>query len=232
MCKNKVIDKSTLENLYLKHRLGSKLISDKLKISRGCVRYWLKEYKIPLRKKARQMELTGHKFFLLTAIRPLSKRKNKQRLWECRCDCGNTCYVLAYELNKGHRKSCGCLHKLCGSNSPLWRGYGELSQKHFNGIKLSAKFRKLDFSITIEYLWNLFLKQNKKCALSGIELQFKKNHKNMTTASLDRIDSSKGYIEGNVQWVHKDVNLMKQKFGQQLFLFYCETIAKYHRRSC
>ena len=37
------------------------------------------------------------------------------------------------------------------------------------------------------------------------------------TASLDRIDSKKGYIEGNVQWVHKNVNKMKMDLDEKEF---------------
>lgn len=44
------------------------------------------------------------------------------------------------------------------------------------------------------------------------------------TASLDRIDSSKGYIEGNVQWVHKYVNVMKWDFSMEEFLDICRKI--------
>jgi hypothetical protein len=48
-----------------------------------------------------------------------------------------------------------------------------------------------------------------------------------TTASLDRIDSSKGYIEGNLQWVHKDVNIMKMDLSQVEFIDYCVKVALY-----
>jgi hypothetical protein len=42
---------------------------------------------------------------------------------------------------------------------------------------------------------------------------------------LDRVDSSKGYIEGNVQWVHKTINLMKQSFNQKEFIHFCKLVA-------
>ena len=45
------------------------------------------------------------------------------------------------------------------------------------------------------------------------------------TASLDRIDSSKGYIEGNVQWVHKSVNIMKCDFSSDIFIGICNQIS-------
>lgn len=63
--------------------------------------------------------------------------------------------------------------------------------------------RKIEFNLTIEYLWNLYITQNRKCAITGNELP------NILEASLDRIDSSKGYIEGNVQWVTVQANKCK-----------------------
>lgn len=44
-----------------------------------------------------------------------------------------------------------------------------------------------------------------------------KAHRSFGTASLDRIDSTKGYVEENVQWVHKDVNFMKSNLTEQRF---------------
>ena len=47
------------------------------------------------------------------------------------------------------------------------------------------------------------------------------------TASLDRIDSNKGYIKGNVQWVHKDVNTMKMDHTQEEFIKICTMVANH-----
>lgn len=44
------------------------------------------------------------------------------------------------------------------------------------------------------------------------------------TASLDRIDSSKGYIKGNIQWVHKDINKMKNNYNQAYFINLCALV--------
>jgi len=83
----------------------------------------------------------------------------------------------------------------------------------------------LPFSITIEYAWDLFLKQNRKCAMSGMEINFAATGKDKFTASLDRIDSNEGYVDGNVQWVHKDINWMKNTFSQQHFVDMCKKVA-------
>ena len=68
---------------------------------------------------------------------------------------------------------------------------------------------------------------NGKCALSGLEIQFGKHWKMMSdqTASLDRIDNTKGYITGNVQWVHKQVNFMKGTMEQTEFIEFCKLIS-------
>jgi hypothetical protein len=100
--------------------------------------------------------------------------------------------------------------------------------RYFCAIKGSANRRKIEFSISPEYIWNLFLEQNRKCALSGEFISFHicGNKSTTQTASLDRIDSSKGYIEGNVQWLHKSVNKMKWDLEQDFFIKMCKKVAK------
>lgn len=109
---------------------------------------------------------------------------------------------------------------------PSWKGCGDISGSIFGFIRINAKDRNLEFSITIEYIWNLFLKQNKKCAITNKTLYFDKKNK---TASLDRIDSSKGYIEGNVQWVHKDINLMKHKLSMKELIDLCQLVVDHNQ---
>ena len=90
--------------------------------------------------------------------------------------------------------------------------------------------KKLTFDLNGKYLWNLFLKQDRKCALSGIEICFPKawgaKSKTSITASLDRIDSSKGYVIDNVQWVHKQINTMKMNMSDNEFIHLCRMVTK------
>lgn len=164
--------------------------------------------------------------------------------WKCKCSCENTAIVRDSHLISGATRSCGCLHKRKGKDSPFFKGYGEIPLDYFSIIRRGAegggKFnrRPKEFSITIEYIWELFLKQNRKCALSGIEigfegsrLQSKCKSTSKFTASLDRIDSSKGYIKGNVQWVHKHVNIMKNSFDMDTFFRYCRCITQYQNEN-
>jgi hypothetical protein len=96
-------------------------------------------------------------------------------------------------------------------------------------MKNKARLRKIHWSLSPEYLWELFLKQGRRCSFTGMELVFARNYRNnkMQTASLDRIDSAKGYIQGNVQWVHKTVNFMKQALNDENFIDICRKIVDY-----
>lgn len=84
-------------------------------------------------------------------------------------------------------------------------GYKGIYLSYFTEIKKKAEIRNLDFNLKIEDFWNLFVKQGGKCAITGIRLRL--GFKKKQTASLDRIDSNKGYNKDNIQWVHKIINV-------------------------
>ena len=95
------------------------------------------------------------------------------------------------------------------------------------GVKTRVKRSNLEVNITKEYVNELFLQQNGKCKLSGVEITLPKTWKDRTySASLDRIDSEKGYIIGNVQWVHKHINVMKNTFPQGMFIYFCNKVSE------
>ena len=66
------------------------------------------------------------------------------------------------------------------------------------------------------------------CAISGIKLIFARSWTRDQTASLDRIDSKKGYVEGNVQWVHKRINEMKMDHSNKELISWARKIVKYN----
>ncbi len=117
-----------------------------------------------------------------------------------------------------------------GKNHKNYKGYEEISSTYFNRLRLGAARRGLTFNIPIEYIWGIYKKQKNICALSGIPIFFTEKYylQHEKTASLDRIDSRFGYIKGNVQWVHKDINRMKHDFSEKIFLEYCRSVVKHH----
>ncbi len=94
----------------------------------------------------------------------------------------------------------------------------------FKKCKIGAETRGIEWSLNIEDVWQLYVQQGGVCHLSGIPIVWASVGQ-IHTASLDRIDSSKGYVIGNVQLLHKDVNMMKQAFSQEHFIAICSAIA-------
>lgn len=164
--------------------------------------------------------------------------KNK---WRCVCDCGGEVVLKERTITKlvgGRGRNCGCLNKMRtpGENHPHFRGYKGLSGRYMATIKQGAKARNLEFSITAEEAWNLYEKQNRKCALSGVPITMASRSDGpeyhlIQTASLDRIDSSIGYPVENLQWVHKRVNFMKQEMSDEEFVEWCRTITQHQGRA-
>lgn len=180
-------------------------------------------------------ELKDKKFNKLTILYEVEKSPTGKRRIATVCDC-NPNVIKIIELQNilsGSTKSCGCYNLQCmqrrGKDSPTYTGCDFISGKYWSTVKRGARKRSLEFSITIEYARNLFLKQNRKCALSGIELIFPTSSTTYNgTASFDRINSDLGYIEGNCQWVHKDINIMKMHFQEDYFIDICHKIAEIH----
>jgi len=156
-----------------------------------------------------------------------TRNKHGQLMWECQCDCGTIRPVMAHSLTSGMSTSCGCyaLERISGPNGVQWKGHGEISGSIWVAMKCSAENRGLEFAIDIQYGWDLFLTQNRKCVYTGLDLFFGTSRKR--NASLDRIDSNGHYVEGNVQWVHKTINIMKRDMSEKEFLEWCHLVTKY-----
>lgn len=188
----------------------------------------------------RRPNLLGQKFNHWTVLEFVRVDEHGKALWLCECDCEKKTHkeVATTYLIHGLSKSCGCLQKELVKNLGLsqYKGTNDICGRYFSAIKSNAKRRKLKFDITKEYIQTLLEQQNYKCALSGLEIhgsrnESRKDHSTYIeqTASLDRIDSSKGYIEGNVQWVHKDINDMKMDRLDKYFIELCHKVSDYQR---
>lgn len=160
-----------------------------------------------------------------------------RRWYHVQCKCGWDGQRRKDHVESGRTKSC----KVCSTKKTLadfpnprfggrhHEGVGDLGRTFWCAIQHGAERREIPFNISIEYAWGLF---TGKCALSGVPITISSNIKegnpdySKFTASLDRIDSSKGYIEGNVQWVHKIVNIMKGSLSEREFKKWCSLIEK------
>lgn len=104
------------------------------------------------------------------------------------------------------------------------------SPKNFiSGILNHATRRKqnLGFDIDLMYLLELFDAQGGKCALTGVQMTYVAGSgKVATNISIDRIDSSKGYVRDNVQFVCDVVNRMKQELSCAELFSWCGKIVE------
>jgi len=181
---------------------------------------------------------------------------NKRTYWLVKCSCGNENFIRHDILQSGNASKCRVcankenyinnikLGKMHSKNySPKHYGVGDLPKILYSHYKYGAKLRNLEFEVSIQYLWDLYLKQKGKCSLSGVDIYLKSQEKFSTitkvengnrnidyskfNASLDRIDSSKGYTEDNVQWVERKINIIKHDLSQNEFINICKLITNY-----
>lgn len=148
------------------------------------------------------------------------------------------CSICSFEweatiANRVIRKSkCPSCKKINGrgSKNSRWNGFGEISGKTWATIKKEALRKNQPLEITIQDTWNLFLKQDGKCNLTGKKLIpiGKRNGKYSGNACLDKIDSTKGFTPNNLQWIDKDIQSIKRNvLTNKEFLLMCESVAKY-----
>lgn len=98
-----------------------------------------------------------------------------------------------------------------------------------NFLCTKAKGRKKEFSITTSDLIDVLVKQNGRCAYTKLPLLATANQFN--TVSLDRVDSSKGYVIGNIQLVCTAINKMKQEYTEEMFLLFCWLVTQNNKLS-
>lgn len=174
------------------------------------------------------LDLTNKRFNRLVGIKPVGRTCDRVVIWQFKCDCGNIKEISGTKVRGGYTKSCGCFKaenlKKDGREHHGWRGYQDISMSFYSRMKSCAKLRNYSWNLSIKFLWELFIKQNKKCALSGINIEMPfhirqlHDKNNDKLASLDRIDNNKGYTKDNVQWVCKRINYMKHTQKQEEFL--------------
>lgn len=182
-------------------------------------------------KKDKYTKYIGKTYGSLTIIEFLGKDKNSHAIYNCVCDCGTQIAVLINSLHSGNTKSCGCKARKRGKDHKLYAGYEEIRAEYWSRVLRGAKDRHIEISISIQDAWDIFIKQNRRCALTGEILHFPTTRKTSkySTASLDRIDSSLGYTKENSQWIHKKIQPMKMNMKENDFIDLCGKIYLYKK---
>lgn len=145
---------------------------------------------------------------------------------------GRTCkaiekYAYKHEIFKNpeeHKRQ--MLRKL-----PQKDGRGRVSKSYVKRARRRAKGYGIEWSAvdgseeSMEYLDSLV---TDLCPLSGKPLIYHRGKRDSgANASLDRIDSNKGYVKGNLRWVDKHVNKMRLNWTDEEFLSLVAEIASH-----
>lgn len=126
-----------------------------------------------------------------------------------------------------HVKSCGTNHRARTVYKHKFSvEYVARTPERYISSLLSYNGRRS--TLSIEYMMGLYDGQSGLCALSGIEMtHIRGRGKVGTNISIDRIDSSRGYEEGNVQLVCAAVNRIKGDMTDEDFVDFCRAVVDY-----
>lgn len=137
-------------------------------------------------------------------------------------------------------KQCGCeiappKKQFCSrACSGKWRALNVYGDKYTNKYRAAsprnflmclAKKKKERRDLTVDYLEKLYEAQDGKCALTGFTMTYITGEGRVpTNISIDRIDSSVGYVDGNTQLVCVQANKMKAELTERELLLWAEAI--------
>lgn len=152
----------------------------------------------------------------LVAYSGLNGHGHHMWLWSCNF-CGRSFGPSTLSHLRRSNRCVGCGRS--GENSHNWCGYEQIKGEYLHRYESDARKRGLAWAITAEQLWQKWTEQEGCCAYTGWLLT------HGTDASIDRIRNAEGYVPGNVQWVHRDINYMKRTYSEVYFLKLCLAVA-------
>ena len=131
--------------------------------------------------------------------------------------------------------------RFCSRNcSGKWRRLNVYGDKFTNAWRSSSPRKFLSSSLgkgkdrsklTLDYLMELYGRQDGKCALSGKDMTYVAGQGRIpTNISIDRIDNNVGYEVGNIQLVCIQANKMKAELTKADLLEWCDAIANHGRK--
>jgi len=95
----------------------------------------------------------------------------------------------------------------------------KFGKMEFTALKTRARTKNFKFDLTAEYIQKKFDDCNGNCAITKLPFSMeigKKGKRNPYRPSVDRINSKKGYIKGNIQIVLAIVNTMKMDYTDDI----------------
>lgn len=175
----------------------------------------------------------------------------KKRVVEVICaNCDKVFFKSVSEFNRseklGKRHFCcmSCTQRKYNKEHPnlnpnmkgLRAGNRRDEYSRFRWFLLRVKQRRArqgSTNLTLAFLKELWEQQDGKCPFTGFALflprtsgQWDKDALRIRRASLDRIDASKGYLQGNVRYVSGTANLARSRITDEELIEFCRAVVE------
>lgn len=183
------------------------------------------------------INLIGNRYGKLVVLsRDLPRGKCKQAFWRCQCDCGNTTVVKSYALRTGEIKSCGCARNFghnrhCTRVEAIYRKlYGRLVSR-----TQRRRTKSISLGISFEHFCDIIKQPCHYCGLVGqTTTTDSKGRKTQLLSDttlqhngVDRLDSAKGYENGNVVSCCTNCNFAKNTMSVDEFRCWLERVYRH-----
>lgn len=147
--------------------------------------------------------------------------------WECQCSCGSPAkYIVGSKVIKERVRSCGCLIR--EENLKLMDSLPYWKNAVFSQVSRSSNSKDRAFTISKDEVWSLSQKPCYYCGCAPSNLMKRSARRPaFMWHGLDRMDSSIGYIQGNVVPACWPCNRAKGNLSTSQFISNANRIAEY-----
>ncbi len=162
--------------------------------------------------------IEGERFKNLLVIK-ISHRNRKDLYWECKCDCGETCYATSGCLKRGRTNYC----KKCNDRKSRESVFNLL----YSSYKRNALKRGYEFNLTASDVKRIINQNCHYCGFEPNQVFYKKGMIfSLTYNGIDRKDNEIGYTVENSVPCCKFCNLAKSRFKVGEFQYWLNRIRK------
>lgn len=140
----------------------------------------------------------GDVFTRLTVESFSHKDSRGRKWWTCRCSCGNVRVVHTGNLRSGNTRSCGCYGRDARKQRRVSLHHSDVTAVIL-GYKRHAKSRGFAWELSREDVERLIFRDCVYCGSPPSNVKVGKNTlEPLRYSGIDRVDSSLGYVAGNV----------------------------------
>lgn len=172
-------------------------------------------------KRLNPEKYIGNKYKNLTVEKFIKYDGSSKSVYSFKCSCGSYLEARLNNVVYGKTSSCGCV-----KTEYITRTYSKTSlDKAVTKIMIGMRRKKVD--VSREYVKSLIVKRCSYCGDEGSNYM-KTKEGVFKFNGVDRVDSTKGYEEGNCVTCCKTCNIMKSTLSVEEFYNHINKIISYN----